>query len=106
LPDYPDWTRRKFEMKRNVKINLAALGLLILVAVTKNKKTGIFLGIPYDLRPPTYDRIKQRYWNPDDPHLFTPRIFGWGWAINLYALVKRLGWLHQRDSKDEPAQDK
>ena len=92
-------------MKRSVKLGLIALGLLSLVAATKKKRAGMFLGIPYDLRFPTYDRIKQRCWNPDDPHLFTPRIFGWGWTINLYTLVRRLGWLHRKDSKDRPAQE-
>ena len=40
--------------------------------------------VPYDFRPPTWERIRAAYWNPDDPRIFTDRVFGVGWAINLY----------------------
>jgi hypothetical protein len=49
-------------------------------------KTGRFLGIPYD---PTVVRVKNRWWNPDDPRLFTPRSWGWGFDINLARLFRR-----------------
>jgi hypothetical protein len=52
-------------------------------------KTGKFLGIPYDWRRPTGARVKSRWWNPDDPRLFTPKAFGWGFAINLARLLRR-----------------
>jgi hypothetical protein len=52
-------------------------------------KTGKFLGIPYDWRPPTAARVKQRWWNPSDPRLFTPKSFGWGYDINLARLLRR-----------------
>jgi hypothetical protein len=44
----------------------------------------VFGLVPYDFRPPTWSRLRQAYWNPDDPRLFTERVFGVGWAINLY----------------------
>jgi hypothetical protein len=44
---------------------------------------GRLLGIPYSFRPPTLARIRSAYWNPQDPRLFTERVFGLGWAINL-----------------------
>lgn len=56
-----------------------------------NKKTGRFLGIPYDWRAPTWTVIKERMWNPNDPRIFTPHVFGWGWSINVYQLLHRLG---------------
>jgi len=40
--------------------------------------------VPYDFRPPTWDRMMEAYWNPSDPRLFTDRVFGVGWAINLF----------------------
>jgi hypothetical protein len=40
--------------------------------------------VPYDFRPPTWERIQEAYWNPSDPRLFTDRVFGVGWAINLF----------------------
>jgi hypothetical protein len=46
---------------------------------------GEVLGIvPYDFRPPTWERIRRAYWNPEDPRLFTDRALGVGWSINLY----------------------
>jgi hypothetical protein len=52
-------------------------------------KTGKFLGIPYDWRRPTVHRFKSRVWNPDDPRLFTPRSFGWGYDVNFARLLRR-----------------
>ena len=49
--------------------------------------TGTFLGVPYDWRRPTVARVKERLWNPDDPRLIVPRVFGWGFEINLARLL-------------------
>ena len=54
------------------------------------KRTGKFLKIPYDFRFPTWKRIKERCWNPKDKRIFVPKIFGWGWTINFYQLLKKL----------------
>lgn len=54
-------------------------------------KIGTFLGIPYDWRTPTWSVIGERMWNPRDRRLFTPHVFGWGWSINVYELLRRLG---------------
>jgi hypothetical protein len=51
---------------------------------------GHFLGIPYDWRRPTKARIKSRWWNDDDPRIFTPRAFGWGYDLNLAQVGRRL----------------
>jgi hypothetical protein len=52
---------------------------------------GYLLGVvPYDLRPPTLARLRQTYWNPDEPRLVVPRYFGVGWDLNLYQLWRRL----------------
>jgi len=40
--------------------------------------------VPYDFRPPTWQRIRDAYWNPNSDRLFNDRVFGVGWAINLY----------------------
>ena len=50
---------------------------------SKPRGTGTFLGVPYDWRIPTVARFKQRWWNPDEPRLIVPRVFGWGFDINL-----------------------
>jgi hypothetical protein len=46
--------------------------------------------VPYDFRPPTWARLRDSLWAPDKPQIFTPRVFGVGWAVNfgrLYALL-------------------
>ena len=59
------------------------------------KKTGTFLRIPYDWRRPSKALVMERMWNADDPRIFTPRVFGWGWSINLYQLFRRPGLLRR-----------
>ncbi len=44
--------------------------------------------VPYDFRPPTPARVLERWWNPDDPRLFTPHVFGVGWSLNLARLAR------------------
>ena len=58
-------------------------------AMSKRTKTGTFLGVPYDWRRPTIARAKSRRWNPQDPRLFTPKTYGWGWDVNLARLFGR-----------------
>jgi hypothetical protein len=46
---------------------------------------GKVLGVvPYDFRPPTWQKFREAYWNPDSDRLFSDRVFGVGWAVNLY----------------------
>jgi hypothetical protein len=54
---------------------------------------GRFLGIPYDLRRPTWRRARERMFNPDDSRLLTPHSFGWGYSLNLGAPV---AWARRR----------
>ncbi|HKW73704.1 MAG TPA: DUF5808 domain-containing protein [Candidatus Dormibacteraeota bacterium] len=44
----------------------------------------VFGIVPYDFRPPTWERIRDAYWNPESDRLFSDRVFGVGWALNLY----------------------
>lgn len=60
-------------------------------------RTGTFLGIPYAWRRPTWAGIRERMWNPRDPRIFTPPALVWGWSINFYAVLSRLGILRHRD---------
>ena len=43
--------------------------------------------VPYDFRMPTIERARSRWWNPDEPRLFVPQVFGLGWTINVERLV-------------------
>ncbi len=44
----------------------------------------VFGFVPYDFRPPTWQRVRDAYWNPESDQLFSDRVFGVGWAVNLY----------------------
>ncbi len=60
------------------------------------EKTGTILGVPYDIRRPTMERFRERMWNPDDPRIIVPRVFGAGWDINLGRLKQeniKLFWI-------------
>ena len=50
---------------------------------------GRILGVPYDFRRPTWSKVKNNYWNPDDDRIWMPRAFGIGWDINLYRFRER-----------------
>jgi len=41
-------------------------------------------------------RHRLRYWNPDDPRLFTPKVFGAGWTVNAYWLVHLVRYVRRR----------
>ena len=45
-------------------------------------RTGHFIGIPYDFRRPTWRRIRRRVWNKGGA-LLSPRVFGWGYTLNM-----------------------
>ncbi|MGI8417044.1 MAG: DUF5808 domain-containing protein [Nakamurella sp.] len=55
-------------------------------------------GMEYDWRRPTTARIRSRAWNPDDPRMFTPKTFGWGFGLNFYWLVHPIKWMRARRS--------
>ena len=59
------------------------------------KRTGNFLGVPYDWRRPTVARYKSRWWNRDDRKIVVPRAFGWGYDFNLAEVARRLRLLRR-----------
>ncbi|MDQ6722314.1 MAG: hypothetical protein M3003_16190 [Candidatus Dormibacteraeota bacterium] len=73
-------------------MRLTAVGLVVAAVATELAKPeaertwhGRVLGVvPYDFRPPTWERFRSAYWNPASDSLFSDRVFGVGWAINLY----------------------
>jgi len=48
---------------------------------------GTIVGIPYDFRIPTIERIREKVWNKDTTSIITPQLFGVGWSINFYPLL-------------------
>jgi hypothetical protein len=54
---------------------------------------GAVLGIPYDFRFPSLARALQRLWSREDERMIVPTVFGVGWTVNLYQVVRRMGLL-------------
>jgi hypothetical protein len=44
--------------------------------------------IPYELRPPTLERVRETYWDPNDEHVLKPPVWGVGWALNVGRVVE------------------
>jgi len=61
------------------------------------KVVGIF---PYDFRIPTIKRLKESFWNPYQSRVFTPSVFGIGWAINFCALLENLRVIEEDVSEE------
>jgi hypothetical protein len=58
--------------------------------------------VPYDFRMPTGQRLRERFWNPGDPRIFTEHVFGVGWAINFYTVLRKLQMLKEEPSPPAP----
>ena len=82
-----------------VKVAAAAAFVATAVYAYREQKThGRFYGIPFEYRIPTVDSALERLWNPDDPRVLTPPVFGAGWSINFYQAGLQMGLI-------EPVQD-
>jgi hypothetical protein len=46
--------------------------------------------VPYDFRVPTIERVREAYWNPESDVLFTEKVVGVGWAVNLPVAARKL----------------
>ena len=57
--------------------------------------------IPYDFRLPTGEKFREAYWNPFESRIFSPEVFGIGWAINFYALLERLRLIGQAVTEED-----
>lgn len=49
--------------------------------------------VPYDFRVPTIEGIREAYWNPADDRIFTEKVVGVGWAVNVPTAARRLSAL-------------
>jgi len=73
-------------------VRFVAFGLVVAAVATELSKPApertwegrLFGVVPYDFRPPTWQRIRDAYWNPRSDRLFNDRVWGVGWALNLH----------------------
>ena len=84
---------------RFVAFGLVAAAIATELSKPEGERTwnGRVLGfVPYDFRPPTWQKIRSAYWNPDSDELFSDRVFGVGWAVNLHRAKELLELVFDR----------
>lgn len=80
---------------------VAALGKELSKPASERTWTGkVASFVPYDFRRPTFARVQERLWAPDNPQVMTPQVFGVGWTVNFGRL---LSLLRSRGGTAEPA---
>lgn len=82
---------------KGIAAGLAAIGVAVATELKKpaEERTGhgeIAGFIPYDLRRPTADSVREKLWNPAG-NFWSPSVFGVGWAPNLGRLAAQFGLL-------------
>ena len=75
-------------------VSWLAVGLTIAALVRELRRPaeertwhGRIAYVPYDFRPPTLARIRDRLWAPENKRLLVPQVFGLGWSVNFGRLV-------------------
>ena len=46
--------------------------------------------IPYDFRVPTIDKVREAYWAPESDRVFSDRVIGVGWAVNIPTAARKI----------------
>ena len=102
--------RREHDLREVAR--LASLALLVAVVVRelrlpRHQRTwhGRLLGVPYDLRPPTWQRLRRAWWAPEDARIVTPRALGVGWSLNLGRIVSVLRAVAASSRTRQPGED-
>lgn len=58
-------------------------------------------GVPVEFRGLWNRQVRARIWDPGNPRLLVPRLFGIGWSLNMGAVAVRLGFIRADDCDDE-----
>ena len=54
--------------------------------------------VPYDFRVPDFQRIRDAYWDPKSDVLFTEKVVGVGWSVNLPVAFRKLSGIAKQYS--------
>ena len=86
-------------MRRTMSLWRTAVIIFTIAAAVHAYRTkqshGRYYNVPFEFRIPTIERAKKRVWNTSDRRLFTPNIFGVGWALNLHEAARRLNIIEE-----------
>ena len=101
-PTAGDTKRRCSDGVKPLKLLAAALVIAAVIKelrLPKEERTwhGALAGfVPYDLRIPTFGKLRRTFWNPDGA-IVVDRAFGVGWTINAGAIVAKVRSLSASD---------
>jgi hypothetical protein len=85
------------KLRRRIGRIIGVLAAIVAVAAVREQLRlppeertwhGKVYGVPYDFRKPSFQRLSQSLWNPNDDSLFTARALGVGWSINLHRVLQ------------------
>ena len=84
-------TRKKSGLSRLIgwlSTGLTVAAVLRELRLPADERTwhGRILYVPYDFRLPTLERLRERFWAPDQP-LIVPQLFGVGWSVNIGRVI-------------------
>ncbi|GAA2755728.1 DUF5808 domain-containing protein [Actinopolymorpha rutila] len=73
----------------------ATTGALVAASLTRELRRppaertwqGRIVGVPYDYRLPSVEKVRSAWWAPEDRRLFMPKVFGVGWDVNFGRVV-------------------
>ena len=87
-------------MINRIRVVTILFSLATLVYAYRSRQShGTFVGVPFEFRFPTPGRIQERWWNRNDGRLFTPHVFGVGWSLNVYQVLRRLGYVGEDEDE-------
>jgi Family of unknown function (DUF5808) len=74
-------------------IGLGLVGAAVATELRKPSEERTWQGrlagiVPYDFRPPTFEKMQHAWWSPDEERLFSEMPFGVGWTLNFGRLAK------------------
>ena len=46
--------------------------------------------VPYDFRVPTFERFRDAYWDPETDRVFSDKVIGVGWAVNIPVAARKI----------------
>jgi hypothetical protein len=89
--------------KKGLAVAAAAIGAAVATELNKPPAERTWHGtiagvVPYDLRRPTPETVREKLWNPAG-NFWSPSVFGVGWSPNFGRLAAQVGLLGPQESK-------
>ena len=76
-------------------IFVGLLGAAVATELRKPQEERVWHGklagfVPYELRRPTLQRVRETYWAPADEQILKPTVWGVGWTLNLGRVARKI----------------